>query len=245
MNCQLVEFSPQEANGYAALFSQAFPTVPKNYIKTSCRMINLLIATRTLPRSFIDGPKGKEKALLQVCHGKKIGLDFMESLNGLYVIDSRISLYVETMKTLALRSGLVVQLNSHFDDETQTASCTVQRKGIDDPTTFKMTMADAAKAGLTNRSIWKKWPKIMLINRVVGFALRMQFPDLFHGVKDDPDGEISKMKEAQLMPLVDEKDAEKSHVMDEELGNLLAQSEIEVRQPAVIIEKREGETNVN
>ena len=63
-----------------------------------------------------------------------------------------------------------------------TAVCQAKRRGDPHPVEGRFSMADAKRAGLASKDVWKSYPRRMLQMRARGFALRDAFPDVLRGL---------------------------------------------------------------
>lgn len=128
-----------------------------------------------------SGYKGKpENILTAIQLGQEIGLKPLQSLQSIYVVNGKPTLYGDAMIAL-------VRNHPDFEDikewqEGDTAYCEVKRKG-QTPCLRQFSMEDARLAGLTTRNpVWKAYPKRMLQMKARGFALRDSFPDALSGL---------------------------------------------------------------
>ena len=145
------------------------------------RMSKMVAVSGRAPKGM-DTP---EQIFVAFAHGLEIGLKPMQSLQKIAVINGRPSVWGDAMMGLVLASGLCEDVEEHFEgdpgSEGYTAVCTVKRKGMPQAVaTF--SVADAIRAGLWTKDIWKKYPARMLKMRARAFALRDRFADVLGGL---------------------------------------------------------------
>lgn len=131
--------------------------------------------------------KTPDQARAAVCivlqTGMEVGLTHMQALKDICVVNGRACLHSEAPKALVLRSGLLEYSVEKWDEATQTATCTMRRKGMDGDIVRTFSMADASKAALTTKKgPWMTYPRRMCENRARTFCLRDGFADCLMGI---------------------------------------------------------------
>ena len=114
--------------------------------------------------------------------GCEIGLQPLQAFQNVAVINGNPTLWGDALVAVVKGSGECELLTTHYDEETQTATCTTQRKGEPEETrTF--SWAEAEKAGLTtkNESVYQKYAKRMLMTRARSYVLRDVYADILKG----------------------------------------------------------------
>ena len=127
--------------------------------------------------------RGKiDEILLAIHMGNKIGLDPIQSLNGIAVIKGKASLFGDALLAVVRRSGNLEYCKEWQEDDT--AYCEVKRRDESLPTKCSFSLEDAKKAKLiTEKSpCWIKYPNRMLKMRARSFALRDAFADILQGM---------------------------------------------------------------
>ena len=133
-------------------------------------------------------PKGyetPEAVFVGVQFGAEIGLTPMQSLQNIAVIQGRPSIWGDAAKALVLSSGLCEGFSEKLTGEgdAMVATCTVKRKGFDEPIVASFSVHDAKRASLWGKQgPWTQYPKRMLQLRARSFALRDGFPDVLKGL---------------------------------------------------------------
>jgi hypothetical protein len=139
-----------------------------------------MVANSSLvPKAFINKPGDILVAMLM---GKELGLNPMQAIQNIAVINGKPSIYGDALLALVQNHATFVSIEESYDDATKTAICKVQRKGAK-PHTEYFSMEDAKTAGLQGKSgPWTQYPKRMQAMRARGFALRNQFADALCGL---------------------------------------------------------------
>ena len=184
-----------------------FDLQPQN-ISEAMQLATMIANSHLAPSSF----KGKpEDTLVAMMMGKELGLNPMQSIQNIAVINGRPSIWGDALLALVQNHPTFGSIEETFDDATMTAKCTVTRKG-GKPHTSTFSQTDATTAGLWGKNTWKGYPKRMLAMRARGFALRNQFADALLG--------LITAEEAQDMPVT-----EVEVISDQTLVNSLVSEE--------------------
>lgn len=130
-----------------------------------------------VPKDF----KGKPgNCLVAIQWGMEIGLKPLQAMQNIAVINGRPSLWGDAVIALVRNSPLCEYVIE--EDDGQTATCRVKRRGEPEQTrTF--SMEDAKRAGLAGKAgPWMQYPKRMRQMRARAFAVRDVFPDALKGL---------------------------------------------------------------
>lgn len=151
-----------------------------------------LIAKSTFcPKAFM-GKAGDVMVAVQM--GLELGLQPMQALANIAVINGRASLWGDAMLAVCKASPHYEYCHESFDSASETATCTVKRRGEpEQSTTFSKAKAQRAKLW-GKAGPWTDYPERMLQMRARGFALRDMFPDLLRG--------FTSVEEARDIPVV-------------------------------------------
>lgn len=115
--------------------------------------------------------------------GMGLGLNLMQSLAGIYVVNGIANVWGDTLLALAMQHPSFESMTEDFDEETETATCTVKRKGKG-IVVNSFSRNDAITAKLWGKEgSWTTHPKRMLKLKARNFSLRDQFADLLKGLK--------------------------------------------------------------
>lgn len=138
-----------------------------------------LIANSTVcPKAYFGKP-GDIMIAMQL--GSEIGLNPLQSLQNIAVINGKPSIYGDAAMALVRASGLMEDCKEEFDGNT--ATCTCKRRGQETLIVSTFSMEDAKRAGLLGKQgPWTQYPARMLQMRARGFALRDGFADALAGL---------------------------------------------------------------
>lgn len=167
-----------------------------NSMDEAMRMASMLAHSKMVPKSY----QGQEQdVLVAMMMGSELGLNPIQSLQNIAVINGKPSIYADALLALALNHPKFGGHEESFDEQSMTATCTVWRKGDDKKHTVTFSQADAKAAGLWGRQgPWSSYPKRMLMWRARGYALRDKFADALGG--------LITSEEAQDIPTAEERD---------------------------------------
>lgn len=144
------------------------------------KMAEILADSSIVPKDF----QGRPGNVLIACQwGAELGLQPLQAMQSIAVINGRPSIWGDAMLGLVRGSGLLESISEEMSADGEVATCTVLRRGEREPVVRQFSMADAKKAGLAGKSgPWQQYPKRMLQVRARGFALRDAFPDVLRGI---------------------------------------------------------------
>lgn len=166
-----------------------FSIEPRN-MQEAMEMAGMLSRSGMVPTCYKSKP---EDTLVAMMMGSELGLNPIQSLQNIAVINGRPSIYGDALAALVQNHPAFGGMQESFDESTMTASCTVWRKNGEKHTqTF--SKADAETAKLWGKAgPWTQYPKRMLQMRARGFAVRSQFADALAG--------LITREEAEDMPM--------------------------------------------
>jgi hypothetical protein len=141
------------------------------------------------PGMEISGARSESDVALALLHGLEAGLSPTMVVKNVMVVNGRPCIWGDCLLGLVLASGLCRDIHVTYDEETETATCTIVRlmeladgSFSDITTTRTFSRADADTAGLTGRGVHRTYPTRMLQMRARGFALRDAFADRLAGL---------------------------------------------------------------
>lgn len=155
---------------------QGFSLMPQN-IDEALRFADYLANADIVPNDFQKKPGN---ILVAIQWGMELGLQPMQAMQNIAVINGRPSLWGDAVIALVRGSPLCEYI--YESDDGETATCRVKRRGEDEQfRTFSMT--DAKLAGLVGKQgPWSQYPQRMRQMRARAFALRDVFPDVLRGM---------------------------------------------------------------
>lgn len=186
---------------------------------------------RDLAKMLADAPPGMVPKAYQgsapgifacILRGVGLGLDPMEALANIHVIEGKAVLSSELMLSLVMRRGVQVEWTTMTDDEVE---CRLTRPGY--PThTGSWCIEDARRAGLLSKDNWKKYPRAMLRARCLSEAIRSWAPDLLGaGVYDESEeDEVRERAAAPRVAIISPASTQVPPVVEEDRESLIAAS---------------------
>jgi hypothetical protein len=155
---------------------QTFSLAPKD-LDEAMRFADMLASASIVPKDYIGKPGN---VLVAIQWGMELGLQPMQAMQSIAVINGRPSLWGDAMLALVKAHPAFEWIKEDCDGNI--ATCTVKRRG-EPEVTQSFSLEEAKKAGLTGKQgPWTEYPKRMLQMRARGFALRDAFPDALRGV---------------------------------------------------------------
>lgn len=154
----------------------SFSLAPQD-LAQALQFAEIMSKSSIIPKDFAGNPGN---ILVAVQWGMELGLQPMQAMQNIAVINGRPSLWGDAVIAL-VRSSSVCEyvIEESLDDR---AVCRVKRRGEDEQSrTF--TTEDAKKAGLIGKTgPWTQYPKRMMQMRARSWALRDVFPDVLRGM---------------------------------------------------------------
>ena len=163
-------------NEVATRQTQAFSLNPKS-LDEAIRFAEVLSKSNIVPKDFAGNPGN---ILVAIQWGMELGLQPMQAMQSIAVINGRPSLWGDAVIGLVRGSPLCEYI--YESDDGKTAVCRVKRRGEEEQVrTF--SLEDAEQAGLLKKpGPWSQYPKRMRQMRARAFALRDVFPDVLRGM---------------------------------------------------------------
>lgn len=154
----------------------SFSLAPKS-LDEALKFADVLAKSSIVPKDFNGNPGN---ILVAIQWGMELGLQPMQAMQNIAVINGRPSLWGDAVIALVRGSPLCESIIESIDGDV--ATCRVKRRGEPEQSR-SFSMADAKAAGLSGKSgPWTQYPKRMLQMRARAFALRDVFPDVLRGM---------------------------------------------------------------
>ncbi len=155
---------------------QSFSLTPQT-LDEAMQFAGMMSKSNIVPKDYQGNPGN---VLVAVQWGMELGLQPLQAMQNIAVINGRPSIWGDAMLAIVRGSGL---LESIKEDISETgAVCTIKRRG-EDAVSREFTIEDAKRAGLYGKQgPWQQHPKRMMQMRARAFALRDVFPDVLRGV---------------------------------------------------------------
>ncbi|WP_269497762.1 hypothetical protein [Castellaniella sp. S9] len=155
---------------------ERFSLTPQS-LDEAMRFAEILSESTIVPKDFARNPGN---ILVAIQWGMELGLQPMQAMQNIAVINGRPSLWGDAVLALVRSSPLCEYVRESDDGET--ATCRVKRRG-DEEHVSTFSMSDAKTAGLAGKSgPWAQYPKRMRQMRARAFALRDVFTDVLKGI---------------------------------------------------------------
>jgi hypothetical protein len=157
--------------------NNALATLAPTNMKEAMEFAGLLAKSDIVPKDY-QGKPGN--VLVAIQWGMEIGLQPMQAMQNIAVINGRPSIWGDAMIALVRACPAFEYINETQDDKQ--ATCIIKRKG--EPEAVRtFSLEDAKRAGLTGKSgPWTQYPKRMMQMRARSWALRDVFPDVLKGM---------------------------------------------------------------
>ena len=141
-------------------------------------------STHIAETSFVPSHfKGKpDEILAAIQYGAEVGLGPMAALNGLAVIQGKVTMYASTMRALVEASGLMEKCSVTYTGGPKPSATVVVRRAGREEATYSFSYDDAVRAGLASSVMYGKYPERMYTARAISFALRDEFADVLRGI---------------------------------------------------------------
>ncbi|WP_313582553.1 recombinase RecT [Acinetobacter variabilis] len=174
--------------------NQAVNFLTPTSLQEAMQIAELLAGSDIVPKDYQRKPGN---ILVAMQWGAEIGLQPLQAMQNIAVINGRPSIWGDAMLALVRGSGLLDFIREELSEDGTKAICTVKRKG-EEPTVSEFSMEDAKKAGLSGKQgPWTQYPKRMMKLRARSYALRDVFPDVLKGMAV---AEEEKDKEIDITP---------------------------------------------
>ena len=134
----------------------------------------------------------RARLFIKMTFGAELGLKPLQAIQNIAVINNRPCIWGDAAKALVLQSGLAEYVyerevgqpgDLRNPNPAWGFECVTKRKGQEEEV-YRFTWGDAKIAGLLdkNQSLYKLYPKRMLMFRARGFRLRDTYPDVLKGL---------------------------------------------------------------
>lgn len=139
----------------------------------------------TLPKRYAGKPADIHAAIVA---GHELGIEPMEAINSLYLVNGQISMSGKLMSALVHRAGHELRVEIAADRSTVTAHRRdPYTKELHPVGSIMFTQEDAVRAGLADKDTYKAYPTVMLTWRAISQACRIYFADVLSGIAYVPE----------------------------------------------------------
>lgn len=156
--------------------SSLVPRTMEEAMKFSTTLAN----SELVPKDFQGKPAN---ILVAIQWGFELGLQPMQAMQSIAVINGRPSLWGDAVIGLVRASPLCEYVREEIDEAGTKATCRTKRKGDEQEQVRTFTVDDAKKAQLFGKQgPWTQYPKRMLQMRARSWCLRDVYPDVLRGI---------------------------------------------------------------
>ena len=139
--------------------NQAVNFLTPNNLQEAMQIADLLAGSDIVPKDYQRKPGN---ILVAMQWGAEIGLQPLQAMQNIAVINGRPSIWGDAMLALVRSSGLLDFIREELSEDGTKAICTVKRKG-EEEVVSEFSMEDAKKAGLSGKQgPWTQYPKRMM-----------------------------------------------------------------------------------
>lgn len=134
-----------------------------------------------VPRHYQGKPNETMAAILR---GMEVGLNPMQALSSIAVINGRASLWGDAVPALVQRAGHHIDVDYEGQGDALTAVATLTRGDTGKVVVRRFSMADAKRAGLLGKQgPWQAYPQRMIAMRARAWAIRDGAADALMGMQ--------------------------------------------------------------
>lgn len=127
---------------------------------------------------IFEDVKSEAQAIVKIIAGREMGLSPMESMNGLYIVKGRVEPMTNVVSALIKKSAEYDYKVKTLTDKECILTFTKNGEEIGESS---FSFADAAKAGLVNKDVWKNFPRNMMFSRALANGKRWFCPHICSG----------------------------------------------------------------
>jgi hypothetical protein len=134
-----------------------------------------------VPKAFQGNPPAIAAAIMR---GMEIGLNPMQALSSIAVINGRATLWGDALPALVQRSGHHIDVQYEGAGDALVAVATLTRGDTGKQVVRRFGIADAKRAGLAGKpGPWQQYPQRMIMHRARGWAIRDGAADALMGLQ--------------------------------------------------------------
>jgi len=158
-----------------AVAEQSAATPEAEHLNLLWKLARMTTDTEMVPKVLRKRP---DAALAVMVYGHELGLRPMTALREVFIIEGTPSCSAKLMRALIYRAGHEL----HFHEQSS-QRCVVEGRRADGQGSARVVweIADAQRAGLTGKDVWKKYPRQMLAARATSELARLIFADVTIG----------------------------------------------------------------
>ena len=147
--------------------------------------------------------QSQAQAVVKILAGRELGLAPLESMTNIYIVNGKVALQAKII-------GSLIKKSSKYDytvDKLENEECIITFYSIVEGKKIEIgkstfTKADAARAGIINKDVWKNYPRNMMFAWALSNGSKWYCSDVFCGYTAE---EIENPKEATSVITINKK----------------------------------------
>jgi hypothetical protein len=164
----------------------------------------LKVAELLAASGYFKDATQQAQAIAKILLGLELGIGPASSMKSIHIIDGVPTLSAAAMATLVKRSGRYDYRVRRLDDSACTIAFYEHGQACGEST---FTMADAAKANLAGKLVWKTYPRNLLFARAMANGARWYCADVFSGAQvytpEEVDTDLNEIDENVIIAEVE------------------------------------------
>jgi len=138
---------------------------------------------------FFSDAKDASKAVVKVLAGRELGFGPVASMTGINIVQGKVAVGANLIAAAIKGSG---KYTYRIKEHTSTICAIEFFESGESLGISSFSMDDAKAAGLSNKAVWKQYPRNMLFARAISNGAKFHTPDIFGGPVYTPEelGEV-------------------------------------------------------
>jgi len=127
--------------------------------------------------------QSQAQAVVKILAGRELGLAPLESMTNIYIVNGKVALQAKLIGSLIKKSAKYDYTVDKLENEecTITFHAATAEGGWKEIGKSSFTKADAARAGIINKDVWKNYPRNMMFARALSNGSKWYCSDVFCG----------------------------------------------------------------
>lgn len=149
---------------------------------------------------FFKDSRQAEQAFAKLIFGRDLGLSATQAMTDIYIVEGKPEMSANLQAAKVRASDYDYRVLAHDTERCVIEFGPAPAPGRDDsggwlpwPAAFgesEFTLADAQRAGLAGKDVWRKYARNMLFARAMSNGVAWYCPDVFNGVRIYAEGEV-------------------------------------------------------
>ena len=195
-------------------------------------LARLTTNTEMVPRTL----RGRADAAFAVMvYGAELGLEPMQSLRDIHIIEGTPACSANLMRALIHRAGHRLSWRKWTLTE---VSLYGRRRDTGEALLVTYTIGDAKRAGVADKPNWKKYPRAMLAARATSELARALFADVLAGLAYTPEelGAVGEIAALDVEYTPDNVDPETGEILEPDDDELYDTDDVDEDTPAHVVQ---------